>query len=130
MATNDVVAGSIRRVNPTGGTMNCVNCAIATDATLAGRPASALPGGPTLISVLEQQFGRQFVKMASKQSLDETMERAGPGARAIVYGGRAQGIGHIFNAVNQGGVVRYLDGQTGQAASFAGYTDLQLLKTN
>lgn len=52
---NDV-AGSIRNVNPTGGTMNCVNCAIATDATLAGRPASALPGSATSIGVLEQQL--------------------------------------------------------------------------
>lgn len=37
-------AGSIRRVNPLGGAQNCVNCAIATDATLAGRPASAPSG--------------------------------------------------------------------------------------
>jgi hypothetical protein len=44
------LAGSIRNVNPTGGTTNCVNCAVATDATLAGNPASALPGSPTQIS--------------------------------------------------------------------------------
>jgi hypothetical protein len=124
------IAGSIRKVNPTGGTMNCVNCAIATDATLARRPASALPGGPTSIGVLEQQFGGQFVKMASKQSIDQAMQVAGPGARAIVYGERAGGIGHLFNVVNQGGVVRYLDGQTGQVASFAGYKGFRLLKTN
>jgi hypothetical protein len=124
------LAGSIRKVNPTGGTMNCVNCAVATDATLAGRAASALPGGPTSIGALEQQFGSQFVKVAGKQAIDQTMEAAGPGARAIVYGERAGGIIHVFNVVNQGGVVRYLDGQTGQVASFAGYTGFRLLKTN
>lgn len=31
------VAGSIRGVNPLRSATNCVNCAIATDATLAGR---------------------------------------------------------------------------------------------
>lgn len=40
-------AGTIRNVNPgypvSGRTHNCVNCSIATDATLAGNPASALP---------------------------------------------------------------------------------------
>ena len=110
--------------------MNCVNCAIATDATLAGRPASALPGGATSIGVLEQQFGGQFAKVASKEAIDQTMQAAGPGARAIVYGERAGGVGHVFNVVNQGGVVRYLDGQTGQPASFAGYTGFRVLKTN
>ena len=63
------IAGSIRNVNPTGGTMNCVNCAIATDATLAGRPASALPGDTTLIGELERHFGRQSVKIADKQTI-------------------------------------------------------------
>ncbi len=41
------VAGSIKNVNPgypdSGRTHNCVNCAVATDATLAGNPTSALP---------------------------------------------------------------------------------------
>jgi hypothetical protein len=124
------VAGSIRKVNPTGGILNCVNCAIATDATLAGRPASAMPSGATSIGALEQQFGGKFAKMASKQAIDQAMQAAGPGSRAIVYGERAGGTGHVFNVVNQGGVVRYLDGQTGQAASFAGYTGFRLLKTN
>ncbi|QDD88200.1 hypothetical protein CCZ28_03965 [Pseudomonas oryzihabitans] len=40
-------AGSIRGVNPcfpeAGPTHNCINCSIATDATLAENPASALP---------------------------------------------------------------------------------------
>ena len=39
-----LIAGSIRNVNPTGGTMNCVNCSIATDLTLAGNAASHCRG--------------------------------------------------------------------------------------
>jgi hypothetical protein len=48
-------AGSIRKVNPgyptSGRTQNCVNCAIATDATLSGNPATALPTLRLLIVV-------------------------------------------------------------------------------
>lgn len=42
------------------------------------------------------------------------------------------GWGGVWSSavVNQGGVVRYLDGQSGQVASFAGYTRVQLLRTN
>lgn len=54
---SDIKAGAIRCVNPGRGTKNCVNCVVATDAILAGRPASALPGGPYEIDVLERIFG-------------------------------------------------------------------------
>jgi hypothetical protein len=76
----DNIAGSIREVNPKGGTRNCVNCAIATDAMLAGRAACALPGGPAHLGVLEKQFKRKFEKVASKRELDRTMRAAGPGS--------------------------------------------------
>lgn len=55
---------------------------------------------------------------------------AGPGARGIVFGSRGSGeVGHVFNAVNQGGTVRFLDGQIGGAASFEGFTEFFLLRT-
>jgi hypothetical protein len=57
-------AGSIRGVNTVGGNMNCVNCAIATDAVLAGRPASALGGGPFQIDALERTFGGGLKRLA------------------------------------------------------------------
>jgi len=126
---NDL-AGSIRNVNPKGGTTNCVNCSIASDATLKGSPASAMPGGITSISELTARYGGQFVKVEGKRAIDQAMEAAGPGSHGIVYAERAGGVGHVFNAVNQGGVVRYLDGQTGQVASFAGYTGFRLLRTD
>ena len=106
------------------------DCVIATDATLAGRPASALPGGPAPITVFEQLFGGQFLEMASKESIDQAIQAAGRGARGIVYGERTGGVSHVFNVINQRGLVRYLDGQTGLVALFTGYTRLHLLKTN
>ncbi|MBY8930243.1 hypothetical protein J1G34_14460 [Pseudomonas sp. Wu6] len=38
--------------------------------------------------------------------------------------------GHVFNVVNQNGVVRYLDGQTGKPANMNNFKTLQLLRTN
>jgi len=39
-------------------------------------------------------------------------------------------MGHMFNVVNQGGVVRFLDGQVGGAAALEKYDGLYLLRTN
>ena len=129
-------AGSIRNVNPgypqVGRTQNCVNCVIATNATLAGNPASALPSaGPQLISVLEQQFGALFSKATTAANIEQQLLASGSGAQGIVFGSRGPGeTGHVFNVVNQNGTIRFLDGQTGTAANLTGYTNLYLLKTN
>lgn len=88
-----------------------------------------MPGGVTPISVLEQQFGGQFVRAGSEQAIEQTMQSAGPGARGIVCGERAGDVGHVFNVVNQNGVVRFLDGQTDRPASLSGYTGFRLLRT-
>jgi hypothetical protein len=125
-----VVAGSIRNVNAIGGKMNCVNCVVATDATLAGRAASALPGGPYRIDTLEKFYGAKFGAPGSINKASEALSAAGPGARGIVFGSRGSEVGHVFNGVNQNGVVRFLDGQTGKAASLEGFQSFQLLRTN
>ena len=123
-------AGSIRSVNVVGGTMNCVNCAIATDATLAGRSTLAMRGGVTQISVLERQFGGKFGPAGGVDQISAAMSSAGNGARGIVFGSRGSETGHVFNVVNQGGTIRFLDGQSGRAATFDGYQSFQLLRTN
>lgn len=38
--------------------------------------------------------------------------------------------GHVFNVVNQNGVARFLDGQTGKPANLSNFKTLQLLRTN
>lgn len=55
------------------------------------------------------------------------MTDAGAGARGMVFGSRGSDVGHVFNAVNQGGTVRFLDGQTGAAASFSGFDGFQFM---
>ncbi|WP_075508691.1 toxin glutamine deamidase domain-containing protein [Gilliamella sp. App2-1] len=136
-AVNDV-AGTIRDVNPgypiEGRTHNCVNCAIATDATLGGNPASALPinsknGVP--ISVLEKQFGTKFQNASRPNNIIEQMSNAGSGARGIVFGSYGPGQpGHVFNVVNQNGKIRFLDGQTGKAADMSKFKSFKFLRTN
>jgi hypothetical protein len=96
-------------VNSIGGRMNCVNCTVATDATLAGRPASALGGGPFRLDVLEKRYGGRFGVPGPISSVSDALSAAGPGARGIVFGSRGGGeVGHVFNVVNQNGVVRFL----------------------
>jgi len=134
----DEVAGSIRNVNPgfpvAGRTHNCVNCAIATDSLLAGNPASALPIYSTKgvsIRVIETQFGGRFGAPTTQQGLISQMAGAGNGARGIVYATYPSGPpGHVFNVVNQGGVVRFLDGQTGKVVDFSKFKDVHLMRTN
>lgn len=135
---NDKSAGAIRNVNPgypkTGHTHNCVNCAIATDATLAGHPASALPVNSTKgvpLSVLEKFYSGKFKPMSSVDEIIHIMSNANSGARGIVYGSYGPGQpGHVFNVANQNNTIRFLDGQTGNGADLNQFKSFQLLRTN
>jgi Papain fold toxin 1, glutamine deamidase len=133
VASNATEAGSVRTVNPLGGTNNCVNCAIATDATLKGSPASALNVPPGVrgqpISVLEDMFGGAFKPVSGQAQIESMLVDSGSGSTGIVFGARGNDVGHVFNAVNQGGTIRFLDGQTGGVASFDGFTDFYFLGT-
>lgn len=116
-----------------GTTTNCVNCAVATDATLGGSPASALRSARPLSGVaLEAHYGRKLVPIAGPADVEAALLKAGPGSRAIVAGSRAGQPGHVFNAVNDGGTVRFLDGQTGAPANIHDptFTGWKMLQTN
>ena len=123
------VAGSIRNVNRIGGTENCVNCSIATDALLKGNPASALNSSPTSLSVLEKEFGNNFTHGLSLDDVSNMV--SDPGQMGIVFGNRGSGeVGHVFNVVNQDGAIRFLDGQTGKPADLNdGYIDFSFIST-
>jgi Papain fold toxin 1, glutamine deamidase len=127
------LAGSIGNVNPTGGTMNCVNCAIASDATLAGNAASALPGSATSISVLEDTFGGTFQPVSGQMQIGSILSQSGNGARGIVFGESASGdVGHVFNVLNNNGTVQFLDGQIGGSGlnNFNNFQNFQFLLTH
>ncbi len=136
-AAGEAARLSLAEVNPgypgPGRMTNCAHCALATDATLAGRPACALPGGATSIRVLEAHYGRSFQHASSAAKIASILQRAGPGARGIVFASRGtRRPGHLFNAANLDGDVRFLDGQRGGPAAVEGegYVAFFLLRTD
>lgn len=129
------MAGSIRKVNPNFGkpgfTQNCVNCAIATDRTLAGNASSAMPTrGPVDIRVLERTLGGRIGPNLSKNAMNSQIASLPNGSRGVVIGSyRAAEPGHAFNFVKQNGKIRYLDGQSGKMADLTQMTSFRLMRT-
>jgi hypothetical protein len=80
--------------------------------------------------MLERFFETSFKPVTGKVEIEGILTQAGNGARGIVYGSRDGKVGHVFNAVNQGGTIRFLDGQTGSEASFDGFDGFMFLRTN
>ena len=119
-----------------GRLTNCVNCVLATDNLLAGRPAAALPAlkgeaKGASIRVIEKIFGRSFGrKTRDITEITKQLEALGPGSRGIVAGFRGGGRGHVFNVANQGGEIRYLDGQSAGAAKTEGFEYFRLIITS
>lgn len=64
--------------------------------------------------------GAKFKYVSSSDSIMQQMINAGSGSRGIVFGSYGPGQpGHVFNVVNQNGVIRFLDGQTGKPADLS-----------
>lgn len=133
-----VGAGTLQKalahINPTGSDLNCVECAMAVDDVLHGRPAVA---GPT-----PDQPGRNVVAALSPRStayleeltatdIERLLLDTGSGARGIVIGWKNGSRGHAFNVANVDGVVYWLDGQKNRMAEHDpyGYKTLDLYRT-
>ncbi len=104
-------------VNPSGSTTNCVDCVIALDETLAGRPTLAAAGPPRSALVLSRHYNGVFQQATSEQ-ITGLLSDAGPGARLIVLASPppSDTVAHTFLGVNQGGKIRFIDGQIGMPA--------------
>lgn len=74
--------------------------------------------------------GRSFIPAKGYAGIQAMMGRYGPGARGIVWGTRGAAEGHVFNVVNQGGAIRFLDAQSGGTATLEAYDALYLLRTD
>lgn len=98
-----------------GRTENCANCAVALDRTLGGRPSVAGPSehGFTM-GEIEAEMGGRFAK-TDFPSLEIDLTAAGGGARGIVAARNiASRRGHVFNAINIEGEIRFIDSQNGK----------------
>lgn len=117
-------------INPGKGKTNCRGCALSVDVLLAGGARSnALPRLPRGdLKDLERLYGRKF-RNRSFSNIVKDIQKAGPGARGIVWGGDEEG-GHVFNVVNYGGRVTFLDGQSGNASHAPGWHGYQFMRTN
>ena len=128
------LAGSIRNVNVTGGTVNCVNCAIAGDATLAGNAASALPGSESYISVLENTYGGSFQPISGQMQIGSILSQSGNGSRGVVFGESliSGEPGHVFNALNNNGSIQFIDFQSGGSGlnNFNNFQNFRFLLTH
>jgi hypothetical protein len=128
---------TVRDINPTGDTLNCLECTIRVDDLLAGnRPLAAAARATEALdySILERIYGRQFSGLMSADEVTKVMNSGGMGSRGIVFGIPEKitdhTIGHFFNVANQKGVVRFLDGQAGGAADPSKFYRFRILRTN
>jgi Papain fold toxin 1, glutamine deamidase len=113
---------------------NCVNCSIATDSTLKGKPASALPSQKTELTVLEDMYGAKAKRMKSEKEIVSVMSKLENGKTGIVYViyGEIPPFAHVFNVKNVKGKVNFYDGQTGATNTelFENVVHMRLLHTN
>jgi filamentous hemagglutinin len=80
-----------------------------------------------------QDFGKPasaWINANGFKGVQTIVQNWGAGARGVVIGfKRGVTVGHAFNAVNQKGTVRFLDGQIGGAAQAHVYDDYYVLFT-
>jgi len=134
VAARSVTRSAPGSVNKVGGTQNCTACAIAGDATLAGRPASALKLNPDLpykdgMALIQNYASSTWRWTTGRAAIQKELMAAGNGARGIVYGLRPNGTAHVFNAVVQRGRVNFVDFQTGGAGTFGGFSRYAFIRT-
>jgi hypothetical protein len=123
---------SIRSINPGRYVNNCAECSIYVDDLLAGRGLRAATDSPMIrLPQVERMLGGEFGELGALSHIEAAMAQAGPGARGIVFAHKGDlANGHYFNVVNQRGVVRFLDGQSGTATRVEGFKEFSLLRTN
>jgi hypothetical protein len=96
---------------------NCGECARAVDSTWHGNPAAAAAmsnpdaSGEPVPRMAE--WADQAPTQASMSDVQQQLEELGPGSSAVVGFDREDGTGHWFNAVNDEGTIKAVDGQSG-----------------
>lgn len=145
----DANFADIKDVNPQFSTRaweysnNCQSCVVVVDRVLGGSsPISAVPHHPAHPfkwpgSVTDSVGGgRAFRLVTDYDEIVSEMLRSGDGARGIVHGIRVDprtGLpraGHVFNVVNRGGKIYFVDGQSGTWATPETYSRMEFLRTN
>lgn len=101
-----------------GRDVNCIDCTRATESTWRGQPEVAAPiadpsrrGAP--LDWIEDWSGGRF-RLSSADGVARRLDDLGPGSSAMIVATWSDEGAHAFNAVNDGGTIRWVDGQTGE----------------
>jgi len=104
-------------INPSNGKDNCGDCARAVQETWEGNPQVAAAGGPEDNSLMTDWAGAS-PEPTSIESINDKLTEQGSGSSAIVGFDWEDGGGHWFNAVNENGSIKAVDGQSGQVEAW------------
>jgi hypothetical protein len=126
---------------------NCQSCVVATDQALAAgghvtqaaqrdifHPNAPPFDWPTNVTGTIGG-GNSFQPVGGYDDIMNELLTAGDGSRGVIHGGRlnSQGVytsGHVFNVVNRGGKIYFVDGQVGGWALLENFGLLEFLRTN
>ncbi len=127
-------------------TNNCQSCCVTAEHIMRGEQAIASPrynfrtpwdlyvgNWRGRIASAVAMPGARWEWIAGYEAIARRLAAAGDGARAIVFGERLvkrTPMSHVFNAVNRGGVVCFVDLQTGTWARPYPYRYFEILYTN
>lgn len=120
---------------PSACRKNCGYTAVAFDASVGGRPMSALSRSPMSTDLLATYFESNWVASSGPKAIASTLKGWGEGSRGIVSAGvkgsAIPDVGHVFNVVNRGGSVHFIDaGKPSFSVDFSRYYDFWLLRTH
>ena len=105
-----------------GRNNNCVDCSRAVESTFRGAPVSSAAmadtnAGGTSPARITSWAGGQLMS-TNYAGIDAKLRELGEGSSAIVVSSWRRGGGHAFNAINDGGVVKFVDGQSGTVSGW------------
>lgn len=103
-----------------GRRVNCIDTTRAAEANWRGQDAVAAPlrrpehGGTSARRLEDWSGGR--LRPATSQGVERRLEELGPGSSAMIVTTWDSSGAHAFNAVNDGGVVKWVDAQSGSTS--------------
>ncbi|MVU82309.1 hypothetical protein GPX89_34370 [Nocardia sp. ET3-3] len=122
---------------------NCQSCVVSVEERLAGNEVTAVRRSDKAATdftwpddVLNAVgHGNSFHQVSGYKEIEQQLLDAGPGSRGIVHGvwldeNGLYESGHVFNVINRGGKIFYVDGQTGTWADLHNYSGFEFLRTN
>ena len=110
----------VNDINPTNSRDNCVEAAKAVDNTLGKHPTAA---GPVQRGQdgyeIENAYPGRSLHGSTPGGISQDMLASGEGSRGIVVVTNG-GHSHAFNVYNDGGTIKWIDGQSGKVSTSPG----------